>query len=113
MVNISYFQKLETCNHFEWLDEYIKRIEMEGTSLGLNLSSAVEQLGSATGVATVQNADGVVEVKAAVNELKKMNKKLTKLVDLKKQNNLMAAIFYLCAIALGVVYVLIISLCTM
>ncbi|HEX3082093.1 MAG TPA: hypothetical protein VHQ86_02465 [Candidatus Saccharimonadia bacterium] len=89
---------------------YIKRIEKAGTSLVPNLPSAVEQLGSATGVATVQNgvqnADGLAEVKA---ELKKMNKQLKKLFDLKKQDNLMAAIFYLCAIALGVVYVLIIS----
>ena len=66
----------------------------------------MEQLGSVTGVATVQNADGLAEVKA---KLKKMNNQLQKLVDLKKQDNLMAAIFYLCAIALGVVYVLIIS----
>ena len=39
--------------HFEWLDEYIKRIEIEGASPGLNLPSVVEQLGSATGVAMV------------------------------------------------------------
>ena len=81
------------------MDEYIERIEVEGTSLGLNLPSAVERLGSA-------------DEKAAeleLKELKKMNKQLQKLVNLKKQDNLMAAIFYLCAIALGVVYVLIIS----
>ena len=61
----------------------------------------------------MRNADGVAEVKDAElglkEELKKMNKQLLKLVNLKKQDNLMAAIFYLCAIALGVVYVLIIS----
>ena len=53
----------------------------------------------------MQNAD-LAEVKA---ELNKMSKQLKKLVDLKKQDNQMAAIFYLCAIALGVVYVLLIS----
>ena len=110
-VNIcSYFQDLLPCDHFEWLDVYIKRIEKAGTSLVPNLPPAVEELGSATGVAMVQNgvqnADGLAEVKA---ELKKMNKQLKKLFDLKKQDNLMDAIFYLCAIALGVVYVLIIS----
>ena len=102
-VNTSYYQDLPTCTHFEWLDEYIEKIEVEGASLGLNLPSEVEQLGS---------AEGVVEEKAAelgLKELKKMNKQLLKLVNLKKQDNLMAAIFYLCAIALGVVYVLIIS----
>ena len=95
----SYFQDLLPCDHFEWLDVYIKSIEKAGTSLVPNLPPAVEQLGSAMGVATVQNgvqnADGLAEVKA---ELKKMNKQLKKLFDLKKQDNLMAAIFYLCAI---------------
>ena len=81
---------------------YIKRLEKAGTTLAPNLPSAVEQLGSAT----VQNAD-LAEVKA---ELNKMSKQLKKLVDLKKQDNQMAAIFYLCAIALGVVYVLLIFL---
>lgn len=97
------FSYLQACGHFEWLDLYIKRIEKEGKSLVPNLPQAVEQLGSATGVvATVQN--GVQK-----DELKKMAKQLEKLVDLKKQSNLLAAIFYLCAIVLGVVYLLIIS----
>ena len=113
-VNSSYYQDLRTCTHFEWLDVYIRRIEKEGATLGLNLPSAVEQLGSPSGMgATVRNADGVAEVKDTElwlkEELKKMNKQLLKLVNLKKQDILMAAIFYLCAIALGVVYVLIIS----
>ena len=103
---IFYFQDLPKCRHFEWLDEYINRIEREGASLGVKLPSPVEQLGSATVVAPVEKADGVA---AEVKELKKMNKHLAKLVDLKKQDNLMSAIFYLFAIALGVVYLLIIS----
>ena len=78
--NTSYYQDLRTCTHFEWLDLYIKRIEKEGAMLGLNLPSAVEQLGSPSGVATVRNADGVAEVKDAElglkEELKKMNKQL-------------------------------------
>ena len=103
---IFYFQDLPKCRHFEWLDEYINRIEREGASLGVKLPSPVEQLGSATVVAPVEKADGVA---AEVKELKKMNKHLAKLVDMKKQDNLMCAIFYLFAIALGVVYLLIIS----
>ena len=63
----------------------------------------MEQLGSAEGVAEEKAAE------LGLKELKKMNKQLLKLVNLKTQDNLMAAIFYLCAIALGVVYVLIIS----
>ncbi|CAM0878216.1 unnamed protein product [Alopecurus aequalis] len=84
-------------DHFEWLEDYIKRIQKE------DKSPAVEQLGSATGVVTTVH-NGVQK-----DELKKMAKQLEKLVYLKKQSNLLAAIFYLCAIVLGVVYLLIIS----
>lgn len=107
-------QDLLPCDHFEWLDKYIKRLEIvpgvatvDGTSLGQNSSSAAEQLGAMVGGEAVQNgnSEGVAEVE----ELKKMNKELKNLVKLKKQSNLMAAIFYFSAIALGIVYWLIIS----
>uniref|UniRef100_A0ACD5XPZ0 Uncharacterized protein n=1 Tax=Avena sativa TaxID=4498 RepID=A0ACD5XPZ0_AVESA len=32
-------QKLPKCRHFEWLDDYIKRIGTEDASLGLNLGA--------------------------------------------------------------------------
>ena len=86
------------------MDVYIKRIEggaVEGASERLNLPSTHEQIDG-----TVGNA----EVKAAeLKELKKVNKQLAKLVDLKRQDNVMAAIFYIYAIILGFVYVLMIS----
>ena len=91
-------QNLLPCDHFEWLEDYIKRIQKEDKKKVPNLLPAVEQLGSAT----VHN--GVQK-----DELKKMAKQLEKLVDLKKQSNLLAVIFYLCAIIFGVVYLLIIS----
>ena len=74
---------------------------VDSTSLGHNSSSAMEQLGAGG-----SKSDVVAELK---EELKKMNKKLKNLVNLKKRSNLMAAIFYFCAIALGVVYFLIVS----
>jgi hypothetical protein len=80
---------------------YIERITREGAALDLNLQSAVEEFGS--GSAT-PNSSTVAELKA---ELKKMSKLLRQLVDLKKQQNMMAALFYCCVIAVGVVYVLI------
>jgi hypothetical protein len=80
---------------------YIERITREGAALDLNLQSAVEEFGS--GSAT-PNSSTVAELKA---ELKKMSKLLRQLVDLKKQQNMMAALFYCCVIAIGVVYVLI------
>ena len=78
---------------------------MEGATLGFNLPSAVEQLGSA---ATVGKSEGVAE-EMAVKELKKINKQLVKLVNLKKQDNLMAGLFYFGVISLSFVYLLIIS----
>ena len=72
---------------------------------GATLPSAVEQLGSA---ATVRKLEGVEE-EMAVKELKKINKQLVKLVNLKKQDNLMAGLFYFCVISLSFVYLLIIS----
>ena len=72
---------------------------VDSTSLGHNSSSAAEQLGAGG------SKDVVAELK---EELKKMNKKLKNLVNLKNQSNLMAAIFYFCTIALEVVYLLII-----
>ena len=66
---------------------YIKKIEREGASPQLTLPSAVEE--SASG--TVGNG---AEVQAAeLKELKQINKQLKKLVVLKKQDNLMAAVF--------------------
>ena len=71
------------------MDAYIDRIEKEGVSVGLNLPSAVEQLGSATPIAaTVGNAEvGNEGVKAAeMKELKKMTKQLRQLIDLDRKS---------------------------
>jgi hypothetical protein len=94
----SYLQDLLPCDHFEWLEDYIKRIQKEDKKKVPNLLPVVEQLGSAT----VHN--GVQK-----DEFKKMAKQMETLVGLKKQSNMMAAFFYLCAIVLGIVYLKIIS----
>jgi hypothetical protein len=68
----------------------------------------VEDLGSRLGTisaATVGDVEGV-EVKA---ELKKMDKQIRQITELKKQDNMMAGLFYFCVICLGFVYLLIIS----
>jgi hypothetical protein len=78
---------------------------MEGATLGFNLTSVVEQLGFA---ATVGKSEGVEE-EMSVKELKKINKQLVKLVNLKMQDNLMTELFYFYVIYLRFVYLLIIS----
>jgi hypothetical protein len=68
----------------------------------------VKELGSGSGTISatrVGDAEGD-EVKA---ELKKMNKQLKQIIELKKQDNMMAGLFYFCVICLGFVYLLIIS----
>uniref|UniRef100_A0A8I6Z3H1 GRF-type domain-containing protein n=1 Tax=Hordeum vulgare subsp. vulgare TaxID=112509 RepID=A0A8I6Z3H1_HORVV len=101
-------KKLKQCAHFEWLDEYIERIELEGASRELDLPLEAEKFGSGPSGsgnsigATVRDATGMAE-------LKKLNKKMKKLIELKKQGNLMAGILYVCVIALAFVYVMIIN----
>ncbi|KAI4993505.1 hypothetical protein ZWY2020_007818 [Hordeum vulgare] len=95
--------KLKQCAHFEWLDEYIERIQLEGASRELDLPLEAEKFGSGSSGsgprgsgnsigATVGDAGGMAE-------LKKLNKQMKKLIELNKQGNLMAGIFYVCVIA--------------
>uniref|UniRef100_A0A8I7B3B6 GRF-type domain-containing protein n=1 Tax=Hordeum vulgare subsp. vulgare TaxID=112509 RepID=A0A8I7B3B6_HORVV len=93
-------KKLKQCTHFEWLDEYIERIQLEGASRELDLPLEVEKFVS--GAPGSGNSIGATVGDAAERaELKKLNKKMKKLIELKKEGNLMAGIFY--------VYVMIIS----
>ncbi|KAI5001587.1 hypothetical protein ZWY2020_026237 [Hordeum vulgare] len=101
-------KKLKQCAHFEWLDEYIERIQLEGASRELDLPLEAEKFGS--GAPGSGNSIGAIVGDAAgTAELKKLNKQMKKLIELKKQGNLMAGIFYVCVIALAFVYVMIIS----
>ena len=99
------FEILGKCEHFEWLDQYIERIQGEVAS-SARMAPVKEQFRSGSGNpkedATVVDAD----VKA---ELKKMSKQLREIIELKKKGNLMAGIFYFCVICLGFVYLFIIS----
>uniref|UniRef100_A0ACD5W9G6 Uncharacterized protein n=1 Tax=Avena sativa TaxID=4498 RepID=A0ACD5W9G6_AVESA len=72
-------KELPKCGHFEWLDEYIERIGVEVASRELENPSMVEQLGSGNPISAGTTVDA--EVKA---ELKKMNKQLRQIIELKK-----------------------------
>jgi hypothetical protein len=53
------FQILAKCAHFEWLDQYIERIQGEFASREIELRSVVKELGSGSGTisaATVGDA---------------------------------------------------------
>ncbi|KAM3317799.1 hypothetical protein ACQJBY_035486 [Aegilops geniculata] len=112
-------KKLKQCTHFEWLDEYIERIQLEGASGELDLPLEAEKLGkfgsgaSGSGAPGSAHSIGATVGDAVVTaELKKLNKQMKKLIELQKQGNLMglmAELFYVCVIALAFVYVMIIS----
>ena len=116
---------MKQCTHFEWLDEYIERIQLEGALGELDLPLEAEKLGkfgsgaSGSGAPGSSNSiGGAHSIGATVGdagvtaELKKLNKQMKKLIKLQKQGNLMglmAALFYVCVIGLAFVYVMIIS----
>ena len=107
---------MKQCTHFEWLDEYIERIQLEGASGELDLLLEAEKFGSGpSGSRALEsgNSIGATVGDAGVTaELKKLNRQMKKLIELQKQGNLMglmAALFYVCVIALAFVYVMIIS----
>lgn len=84
---------------------YVQRLQLQ-ESIGAigerNLGGglAVENAAERGAVPIMPNAPnaGLVEVKG---ELKKMNKQLRQLIELKKQDNLMAGCFFCCIIAIG------------
>ena len=102
------FQELAECGYFMWMDKYIRDRGLVAELLppileaphAPAMSSAVEEQIS-------YRADRPPLEDVLVNrELQKLNKKkqLSHLVELKKQSNMMAGAFYVCIIAIYLVY---------
>ena len=89
------------CNHFELLDDYVPRLKGQA-SIPFNGVATRDLNPPDSAAPTVGDAD-------LKGELKKMNKNLRQLTELKKQSNLIALGFYFCVIALGFAYLLVVS----
>ena len=110
---------MKQCAHFEWLDEYIERIQLEGASGELDLPLEAEKFGSgASGSGAPGSGNSIGGARPCIGatvgdagvtaELKKLNKQMKKLIELQKQGNLIG-LMAVCVIALAVVYVMISS----
>ena len=98
------FQVLEQCGYFEWLDDYVERLKLEGSTQGPLAPLAVEHaphLADRSGQCYGQAELGC--------ELKKIGKQLKQVIDLKQQANMMAGAFYCCVIAMGFFYLMFIN----
>ena len=88
---------------------YVQRLQWQepiGATRQLNLGGALAVESAADRGAVPMMPNELVEVKG---ELKKMDKQLRQLIDLKKQTNLMAGGFFCCIIAMGFLFLLFIS----
>ncbi|CAM0879867.1 unnamed protein product [Alopecurus aequalis] len=119
---------LKKCSHFEWIDQYVDRLESEGhidmsdaatrdlilppfaverpNFSGGRGAPAERPMPTARSTRIAERAAfAELPVEAEVNqELKKVKKLLRQMVDLQKQANLVAIAFYSCFIALFFLY---------
>ena len=91
------FQELEECGHFDWMDMYIRDRGLQVKVLP-PISSAVE------GEEISNRGVRPIEENLVNGELQKLNKQLRQIVELKKQSNMMAGAFYVCIIAIYLLF---------
>ena len=106
---------MKRCKHFEWIDEYVERLQGEGAIVAtevpnpLNLAPLVVQLVGDSSDGAEQRAgppDPMMGNAGLMGEVKEVNKLLKKMIDLQKSANLMAAGFYCCIVDMGFFYLL-------
>ena len=97
------FQDLDQCVHFKWIDKYIRdrgfQVEVLPPirfPIQAPISSAIEE--------EMSRAIRPFEDVLVIGELQKLNKQLSKIVDLKKQSNKMSGAFFVCIIAIYLMF---------
>ena len=80
------------------MDEYIRELQVQGAIQEPNVSSVMEELVSNRAVPTMEDA----ELKG---ELRKLNKNLSQIINLKKQANMMVGGFYCFIIAIYLLFI--------
>ena len=97
------FQDLDPCGHFRWMDKYIRDLGIQvevlppiRAPIQAPILSAVEEMSNRA----VRPFEDVL----VICELQKLNKQLSKIVELKKQSNMMSGAFYVCIIAIYLVF---------
>ncbi|XBI46422.1 hypothetical protein VPH35_110674 [Triticum aestivum] len=102
-------QIMKKCLHFEWMYDYIRRLQGEGLLQFNEAATREVNLPLATRNLLFESVAPTVGDEDLKGELKKMNKNLRHMIQLNKPANLIALEFSFCIVALGFAYLLVIT----
>ena len=98
------FQELEECGHFEWMDQYIRDRGLQVELMTPNQVVEEEISNKGAPNRATRPMEDLGHLQGVNVELQKLNKQLSQIVELKKQANMMAGAFYVCIIAIYLMF---------
>jgi hypothetical protein len=97
---------MKKCTFFMWIEDYIEKLHSNGMLKGAKMMGASQEMVMSNwdkqAVACRANVPATLDMVAA--ELKKINYNLSKIVDLKKQDNYIVAAFCACMLIIGLIF---------